>query len=79
MEEYGLLYKTIKNRTRGEGNKQYVPMLNETREMLYKLYDPYTKLLPQLLEDPAFVWPKVSYEEYVQKMEQKRLAAQPKT
>lgn len=73
MEKYGLLYYTIKNKTVGEDDKQYTPMLNQTREILYKFYEPYTRRLPKLLGDPTFVWPKVSYEEYVQKIERKRL------
>ncbi|CAC5387522.1 CHST15 [Mytilus coruscus] len=72
MKKYGLLFTTIKNKTKG--GKQYEPMLNATREMLYSLYDPYTKMLPQLLNDPSFTWSKVSYEEYVQRMLRKKVA-----
>lgn len=70
MEKLGLLYTTIKNKTKGD--KQYKPMLNKTRELLYEFYDPYTTRLPQLLNDSTFVWPKLSYQEYVNKMEKKR-------
>ncbi|XP_052060597.1 carbohydrate sulfotransferase 15-like [Mytilus californianus] len=73
MKKYGLLFTTIKNKTKG--GKQYEPMLNATREMLYSLYDPYTKMLPQLLNDPSFTWSKVSYEEYVQRMLRKKVAS----
>ena len=43
------------------------------RNLLYDLYDPYTKMLPQLLQDPSFTWPKSSYEQYVQKMLKKKM------
>lgn len=72
MKKYGLLLTKIRNKTKG--GKQYEPMLNATREMLYSLYDPYTKMLPQLLNDPSFAWSKVSYEEYVQRMLRKKVA-----
>jgi hypothetical protein len=71
MEKYGILRQAIRNKTKGD--KQYEPMLNATRELLYDLYDPYTKMLPQLLQDPSFTRPKSSYEQYVQKMLKKKM------
>ncbi|XP_069127282.1 carbohydrate sulfotransferase 15-like [Argopecten irradians] len=54
MTSYGINLKAKKHVTARKKSKG--PMLDETRELLTKLYDPYNKQLAEILHDDRFLW-----------------------